>query len=174
MYSSRELFRDARRIVLASLVLIIGSAVFQLTANAIARHQPQSPLPTTQVQVGGETLTVELATTEAQIERGLMFRRTLTANQGMLFVYANAQERTFWMKNTSLPLAIAFLDDAGRIIHIAEMQPYDQSLTPSQGLARYALEVHTGWFAAHRVQIGTMVTGVPGGKQAEMEGSVRR
>jgi hypothetical protein len=104
--------------------------------------------------ITGYVLQVELATTPEQRSKGLMFREDVPANGGMLFVFPYAREVSFWMKNTPLPLSIAFLDENRRILNIADMQPFDTTGHRSAGQARYALEVHQGWFAERGIQAG--------------------
>ena len=112
-------------------------------------------LPTASLPINGHTLVVELAATPQSRACGLAKRSTLDANRGMLFVYPGPGRRTFWMKDTWIPLSIAFLDEDGKIINIEIMSP-DQTLMKyhSRAPARYALEVNQGWFAEHGVDVG--------------------
>jgi uncharacterized membrane protein (UPF0127 family) len=112
--------------------------------------------------VDGTPILVEVADEPPERSLGLMYRDTMGADHGMLFVYPDAEVRSFWMKNTRLPLSIAYLDAAGTIVHIADMRPLDTTAVPSVRPAMYALEVHQGWFAAHGVEVGDKVTGLPG------------
>lgn len=118
-------------------------------------------LDTATLDVAGHPVTAELAVTPDQREQGLMFRKTMAQDDGMLFVYPDEQPRSFWMKNTSLPLAIAFADRYGVIVTIAEMQPYDEGRTQSLYPAMYALEMNTGWFAKNNVTTGQKIAGMP-------------
>jgi uncharacterized membrane protein (UPF0127 family) len=99
---------------------------------------------------------VEIADTEAEREKGLMYRTALGEDRGMLFVFDKEQELTFWMKNTLIPLSVAFMDSEGRIVDIQDMKPLDDdpphyvSAEPSQ----YALEVNQGFFEEHGVKVG--------------------
>jgi uncharacterized membrane protein (UPF0127 family) len=114
--------------------------------------------PTIELRVGGQTLMVELAFTSDQRERGLMFRSQMAANAGMLFVFPNDQNLSFWMRNTQLPLSIAFIDANQRILNIEEMQAFDdKTFHQSRGPARYALELNKGWFAQYGVIAGDQV-----------------
>jgi hypothetical protein len=106
------------------------------------------------LRIGTHTLEVELATTSAQRQRGLMYREDMPENGGMLFVFPNTRPLSFWMRNTPLPLSIAFLDEEKRIINIAQMQPFTTRSHQSAQPARYALEVHQGWFAEHGIEAG--------------------
>lgn len=101
-------------------------------------------------------LRVELASTPEQRSQGLMFRENLPPDQGMLFVFADDRVRSFWMRNTPIPLSIAFLDADRRIINILDMEPFDETLHQSAAPARYALEVNQGWFAARGMQAGDL------------------
>lgn len=134
--------------VLAALLLVTGCG-------------SASGLPTTTLTVAGHPVTVEIATTTAQKSKGLMMRDSLGQDDGMLFVYPDDRIREFWMKDTRIPLSIAYLDRKGKIVKIADMHPFDESRTSSVYPARYALEVNVGWFAAHGIQKGAMVEGIP-------------
>ncbi|MGI9037380.1 MAG: DUF192 domain-containing protein [Gemmatimonadota bacterium] len=112
---------------------------------------------TTRLVVNGLEVTAEIADTPALRERGLMGRDSLPENYGMLFVYPDEQERSFWMRNTPLALDIAFLDRNGTIINIATMQPHDDQSTFSTSPAMYALEMEAGWFEAKGVEAGARV-----------------
>ena len=112
---------------------------------------------TTQIVVGGVEVTAEIADTPALRERGLMERDSLPENHGMLFVYPDEPDRSFWMRNTPLALDIAFLDRNGTIINIETMQPNDDTSTFSTRPAMYALEMAAGWFAEHGVEAGARV-----------------
>jgi uncharacterized membrane protein (UPF0127 family) len=112
---------------------------------------------TTRLVVNGVEVVAEIADTPALRERGLMGRDSLETNHGMLFVYPDEQERSFWMRNTPLALDIAFLDRTGTIINIATMKPHDDSSTLSSAPAMYALEMTAGWFEANGVPAGAHV-----------------
>lgn len=118
-------------------------------------------LPTVTLQVGGHAVTAEVADSPAEREIGLMHRDRLEPDHGMLFVYPDERGRGFWMKNTTLPLSIAFVSAGGRVVHTAEMKPLDETIVPSNYPAMYALEMSAGWFAAHAVGPGAEITGLP-------------
>ena len=117
---------------------------------------------TRDIGVDGTSVTVEIADEPAERTLGLMYRDTLDADRGMLFVYPAAEERSFWMKDTRVPLSIAYADATGTIVHIADMRPLDTTPVPSGAPAMYALEMNQGWFAAHDVQVGEKLPGLPG------------
>lgn len=138
-----------------------------LVAVGTARCGSGSGLPTSSLTVGGHALTVEIADEEAERARGLMHRDHLAADRGMIFVYPDKGLRRFWMKDTRVPLSIAFLDDDGTIKKIADMQPLSTARTSSVYPVRYALEVNQGWFAEHGVTEGARVEGLPKGPPPE-------
>jgi uncharacterized protein len=118
-------------------------------------------LPVATLDVGGHPLRAEIVANEADRARGLMFRDSLGADAGMLFIYPDQQIRRFWMKDTRIPLSIAFADRAGTIVWIADMEPFDLDSTSSMLPAKFALEVNQGWFAEHAVEKGDRIEGIP-------------
>lgn len=133
---------------------------------ACARNAtPEPVLPTASLSVNGTPITVELADTPDLRRQGLMERPALKPDHGMLFVYPDERPRSFWMKNTPLPLSIAFLDTQGRIVRIADMAPLDETSTPSRYPAMYALEMDQGWFTRKGVAAGDRVEGLPSPSQ---------
>jgi uncharacterized membrane protein (UPF0127 family) len=123
---------------------------------------PQPPLPTVSLLVAGEVVMAEVADDPEERALGLMGRRALEPGQGMLFVYPDEAPRSFWMKNTLLPLSIAYLDAEGAVVAIRDMAPHDERGVPSGRPARYALEVPQGWFGAVGLAEGQRVEGLPG------------
>lgn len=117
-------------------------------------------LPIRTLTIGGNTLTVEIASTPATRETGLMNRFSLQQDHGMLFVFEAPQPLAFWMKNTYVPLSVAFVDQAGRILNIEDMRPQDESTHGSKGPALYAIEMRQGWFAAKGIGAGDVVGGL--------------
>lgn len=118
----------------------------------------QPPQPTVKLHVGGHTIRVEHAATPETLREGLMHRTALAAGTGMLFELGEPDIHCFWMKNTLIPLSIAFIDRDGRIIDIQDMRP--QSLDPHCPAApvTQALEMNQGWFARAGVRVGDHVT----------------
>jgi uncharacterized protein len=117
---------------------------------------------TAEIQIGNEILDVELAETPQQHAKGLRFRQTLDENAGMLFVFPAPQRVSFWMKDASLPLSIAFIQADGKIVQIRPMQPLDLTPVPSLSNAiSYALLVNQGWFERHGIEAGTLIEGLP-------------
>ena len=99
-------------------------------------------------------ITVELAITDAERSQGLMYRENLPDGEGMLFIFERDQQLSFWMKNTLIPLSIAFISSDGRITEIRDMQPLDENPMRSTRSVRYALEVPQGWFGRVGIQPG--------------------
>jgi uncharacterized protein len=117
---------------------------------------------TAQIRIGIETLDVELAETPQQHAKGLRFRQTLAENAGMLFVFPAPQRVSFWMKDASIPLSIAFIQSEGKIVQIRPMQPYDETPVPSlSDTVAYALLVNQGWFERHGISAGAVIEGLP-------------
>lgn len=121
----------------------------------------EATLPTMTIQVDGRAVVVEVADDDAERQRGLMYRKSLPEGTGMLFVFPDEQVRGFWMKDTQLPLSIAYVDGKGVIVRISDMTPFDTSRVTSLYPARYAIEVPQGWFAANGIEKGDQVTGLP-------------
>jgi uncharacterized membrane protein (UPF0127 family) len=109
------------------------------------------------------SLQVEIADTDVKRSQGLMYRRKLDANSGMLFVFPQDQYMNFWMKNTHIPLSIAFIDNQGKISEILHMKPLDDSIIySSKSKARYALEVNLGWFNKNSINVGCRILNIDG------------
>jgi len=110
------------------------------------------------LSVKGISFTVEHADTEQLRNKGLMFRESLSYNTGMLFTFPNTAYRSFWMKNTYIPLSIAYLSESGRILNIESMKPLSDRDVNSSGPAKYALEMNEGWFARNNIKPGDVVS----------------
>jgi len=121
------------------------------------KHSP----PTIALDVSGHAVNVELADDPGERARGLMYRKEMAEDVGMLFIYPNARQLSFWMDNTPLPLSIAYVDAQGQILNIEPLVPFDRSSVPSKGDALYALEVNRGWFDRNGVSAGDRVQGLP-------------
>jgi uncharacterized membrane protein (UPF0127 family) len=112
-------------------------------------------LPSGKVVFGGDILHVEIAADQASQARGLMFRRSLPANDGILFDFGEPGIYRFWMKNTYIPLSIAFLDESGKILKIEDMEPQNlEKRYSSPPNTRYAIEVNQGWFDRYGIRVG--------------------
>lgn len=128
---------------------------------ALAQTGPQPRLPTVKLTAGFHVIDTELAVTPEQQATGMMFRRQMGTNEGMLFVAPEKGIRCFWMRNTFVPLSIAFLDDDGRIVNTADMQPQSDQTHCSAEPVRFALEVNQGWFDKRGIKPGMKIAGPP-------------
>jgi len=117
--------------------------------------------PTRTLTIRDQKLEVEIASTAQTRALGLMNRFSLRPDHGMLFVFEAPQPLAFYMKNTYVPLSIAFVDARGRILNIEDMRPLDESTHWSKGMALYAIEMKQGWFAAKGIGAGDAVAGLP-------------
>lgn len=155
-----------RPVWVAALAMTLAALLFASCGDDDSGPPTTTPsrdaLPTAEIALRGEggasaRLTVEIAATQAARERGLMFRESLPENRAMLFVFATDQHGGFWMKDTRIPLTIAYLDSAGRVLELREGVPFEvTALLPAQPY-RYALEVNSGWFERHSLGVGSVV-----------------
>jgi uncharacterized membrane protein (UPF0127 family) len=119
-------------------------------------------LRTAELKISNVPITVEIADTPQASENGLMFRDSLPEDHGMLFIFDQPKKASFWMRNTKIPLSIAYIDSAGKILEIKSMNPLDETVVPSSSdQIAYALEANQGWFAQHGISSGAMVDGIP-------------
>ncbi|MCM1511916.1 MAG: DUF192 domain-containing protein [Oxalobacter formigenes] len=116
------------------------------------------------LKIGKETVRAELAATEEQRARGLMFRKRLGKNSGMLFDFGAPARVCMWMKNTLIPLSVAFIDQDGEIVNIADMAPLTTDSHCSAGWVVYALEMNRGWFSSRKIGPGSRIEGIPQAK----------
>lgn len=115
---------------------------------------------TSTITVGGFPLSVEVARTHDEQRRGLMGRRYLDPDCGMLFCYPAAEPLSFWMKDTYIPLSIAFIGSGGRVEEIKDLEPLDESAVTSSSPCRWALETHRDWFKERGLGAGAVVRGL--------------
>ncbi len=118
------------------------------------------PLITYRLRIKTHELRVEIANTEETRRRGLMYRDRLAQNSGMIFVYPRPEAAAMWMKNTGVALSVAFIGANGRILNIADMEPYSEQAHASAGEAAYALEMNRGWFSKRKIMRGDLVEGL--------------
>lgn len=115
-----------------------------------------------ELQIANAAVTAEIADTPQASENGLMFRDALPEDRGMLFIFEQPKKASFWMRNTKIPLSIAYIDSAGRILEIKSMNPMDETVVPSSSdEVAYALEVNQGWFGRHGISSGAKINGIP-------------
>jgi uncharacterized membrane protein (UPF0127 family) len=143
--------RHPKRSLLAAITLFILAAVLPAQAD---------PLVTYPLRIKKHEIRAEVAGTEQDRLRGLMFRDKLAENSGMIFLYPRPEASAMWMKNTRVALSVAFIDSNGRILNIAEMEPYSEEAHASSGAASYALEMNRGWFRKQGIRPGDLVEGL--------------
>lgn len=137
---------------------VLGVAWHSLSA---AQQAPQPRLPTVQLQAGMHNIIAEVAQTPLQQQTGMMMRTEMATHEGMLFVFDEASPRCFWMKNTLLPLSIAFIEDDGTVVNVAEMKPRSEATHCSAKPVRFALEMNQGWFSKRGIKAGFKIRGTP-------------
>lgn len=116
--------------------------------------------PTLTLSAGIHLIHAEVASTFDTRALGLMHRKSLAANHGMLFVFPEVARHCMWMRNTLVPLSVAFIDEQSVVLNIADMQPRTEDSHCASAPARYALEMSAGWFAAKGIGPGTKITGL--------------
>ena len=149
------------KILLRSLVALPLVALAFL-ANA---DDGQSKLESIRLNAGIHNIQAEVAQTSDQREIGLMYRKTMGTNDGMLFAFEEPGKQCFWMKNTLLPLSVAFVADDGTIVNIDDMQPLTLDGHCSTKPVRFVLEMNQGWFAKRGIRAGERLLGQPFAKR---------
>lgn len=141
----------------------VASALVALSLcfSAGAQTAAQPKLDTIVLSAGMQNIRAEVARTPQQMATGMMFRREMGTHEGMLFAYDNPAVHCFWMRNTLLPLSIAFIADDGSIVNIADMQPQSDQSHCAAKPVRFALEMNQGWFAKRNIQPGFKLKGAP-------------
>jgi len=133
-------------------------SIFLLSwAYVPAVHCQEQGKALVQLTIKGKKIRVEVARTEEEKSQGLMFRDKLAPDEGMLFIYEREDFLSFWMKNTPLPLSIAFLDQRGKIVDIQDMEPFNLRTHTSARPALFALEMNQGWFRRNGIRVGDVV-----------------
>lgn len=127
---------------------------------AWAQQGPQS-LPSIQLGAGMHLIKAEVARTAQQHQIGLMHRQSMGLNEGMLFIFEKPAQQCFWMKNTLIPLAIAFVADDGTVVNVDEMQPQTLESHCSSKPVRHVLEMNAGWFTKRGIKAGSKLSGAP-------------
>ena len=143
------------------LIASLCGLLATLTCQVWAQEGPQLHLPRTTLSVGMHLVQAQVAAAPEQRATGLMHRKEMPVNEGMLFVFEQPAVQCFWMKNTLLPLTAAFIADDGRIVNLADMQPQSLDSHCSTQPVRYVLEMNQGWFIKRGVQAGARIGGLP-------------
>lgn len=130
-----------------------------VTGVAMAQSATQQ-LPVLPVSIGIHAIRAEVAHTYETRARGLMQRPALGPNEGMLFVFPDAGSQCMWMKNTLIPLSVAFIDEGGSIINVEEMQPHSEQTHCAKKPAKFALEMTRAWFSGRQIKPGVRIQGI--------------
>lgn len=135
--------------------------VLLITVVFLSTSASGQPLPVAQLQAGIYRIQAEVASTPKAREVGLMFRTYLPTDDGMLFIFERNDFHCFWMRNTKIPLSIAFIGDDGKIINIENMSPMTEDHHCPLGQVRYALEMNQNWFTKKSIGVGQIISGLP-------------
>lgn len=142
-----------------SLIPALAAAVLLVPTHASAQEVPQMNLQRTRLSAGMYVIDAQVALTPEQREIGLMMRKEMAQHEGMIFVFEQAGQQCFWMKNTLLPLTAAFVADDGTIVNMADMKPQTTDSHCSARPVRYVLEMNKGWFAKKGIKAGSKLGG---------------
>lgn len=134
----------------------LGLLLAAIGCTAIA----EPSVPRVELSAGIHRIEAEVASDFASRAQGLMHRRQLPPNGGMLFVFDQTTRHCMWMRNTLIPLAVAFIDEQGTILNIEEMAPETETNHCAAGAARYALEMNAGWFGRRKLAPGSRIGGI--------------
>jgi uncharacterized protein len=137
--------------------VLAAALLFAFATAAAADARPK----TTTLKVGAHRLKVEVVANDEDRAKGLMFRQKLGRDEGMLFVFDQPAYHSMWMKNTLIPLSVAFVDAGGTILNILDMEPQTLDSHMSAGPSIYAIETNRGWFEGKQVKAGDKVAGLP-------------
>jgi uncharacterized protein len=140
--------------------LLASSAALLLLTAGCATAQQATVFGSAKLSAGMHLIKAEVAANDPQRQQGLMFREKMDSNHGMVFVFDQANTQCMWMKNTLLPLSVAFIDDQGKIVNIEDMQPQTLDSHCSTKPVRYALEMNLGWFKQKNIKPGMTIEGL--------------
>jgi uncharacterized membrane protein (UPF0127 family) len=120
--------------------------------------EAQAKLPTVKLYLGSKELNAEVASTQEQMRAGLMFRKSLGENDAMIFIFPWTHRASFWMKNTELPLSVAYINPDGIIEEIHDLQPHNtNAVVAASDNIQFVLEVNQGWFKKNNIDPGTLI-----------------
>ena len=136
----------------------VFAAFFGLLLSGAALAQ--TAMPVVELTAGFHRIEAEVAATDQNRQTGLMQRKSMPAQRGMLFVFPQPNAYCMWMRNTLIPLSVAFLDAEGKIINIEDMQPQTEDNHCAKKMASYALEMNLGWFTQRGLKAGTRLNGI--------------
>ncbi|MFC7514955.1 DUF192 domain-containing protein [Herbaspirillum sp. GCM10030257] len=147
---------NPRIFVQAAVAALLFSAL-----PAITSAQQVARFPTISLTAGIHVIKAEVAARDADRQQGLMNREKMGANEGMVFLFDAPASVCMWMKNTLIPLSVAFIDENGNIVNIEDMQPQTTDSHCAKKPVRYALEMNQGWFKQKNIKPGTKIEGLP-------------
>lgn len=150
-----------RRPLLLSLLTLANCLLLPIAALAQGSGEPQMDLQRVRLSAGMYQIDAQVAAAPLERQIGLMYRKEMPQQEGMLFVFEQASPQCFWMKNTILPLTAAFVADDGRIVNLEDMKPQTTDNHCSTEPVRYVLEMNQGWFAKKNIKKGARLTGGP-------------
>ncbi len=139
-------------------LLFLGFALFAAGASA---QEAQTHLPRTTLSIGIHQIDAQVASTSEETSTGLMYRKEMPQSEGMLFTFPQNGRLCFWMKNTLIPLSVAFIADDGSIVNLENMQPLSTQSHCAAKPVRFVLEMNQGWFSKRGIKAGFKVTGKP-------------
>lgn len=145
-----------------SLFPLLAALILVLPAVTASAQQKFKVIP---LNAGMHVIQAELAASDRDRQQGLMFREKMGANEGMVFVFDAPATVCMWMKNTPLPLSVAFIDESGKIVNIEDMKPQTTESHCAKKPVRYALEMNQGWFKEKNIKPGSAINGLPQTKQ---------
>ena len=149
------------RQAITALACILALTSLAVSFDVLAQDGPQLNLQRVKLSAGMNVIDAQLALTPEQRQIGLMLRKDMPQHEGMLFVFEQASQQCFWMKNTLLPLTAAFVSDDGTIVNLADMKPQTTDSHCSTQPVRYVLEMNQGWFAKKGIKAGAKLGGPP-------------
>jgi uncharacterized protein len=144
-----------------SALSTLAALVLAAAAASVCAQEPQTNLPRVTLSAGMHQIDAQVAQTIEQRTTGLMHRKEMPQHEGMLFVFERPTIQCFWMKDTLLPLSVAFVSDDGTVVNLADMKPLALDSHCSDKPVRYVLEMNQGWFAKKAVKPGTKLAGEP-------------
>ena len=142
-------------------LVVLANFFLQACAIAQGTGEPQMDLQRVRINAGMYQIDAQVAAAPLERQIGLMYRKEMPQQEGMLFVFEQASPQCFWMKNTLLPLTAAFVADDGRIVNLVDMKPQTTDNHCSEEPVRYVLEMNQGWFAKKNIKKGFHLTGKP-------------
>ena len=150
------------RLLAVTIAAALAVAPTITVADTLAQPEgkPQTGLPAITLKVGNQNVHADIANTEPTRQVGLMFRQKMAKQEGMLFVFPEIGYHAMWMRNTLIPLSVAYMDERGVILSIHEMQALSDVAHQAAGPARYALEMNALWFSTNKVKVGDAINGL--------------